>query len=371
MIRKVNRVIQDFLRPIRLGIGKMIWDRKEKKSLELLQGDRVDMKKIKSILFLRYDGKIGDMVINTLLFREVKKVYPDIKIGVVGRGAAKDIIKFNSYVDEIYEYEKGKESSLGERVRAEGYDVVIDFSEMLRVNQMKLINLCGGKINIGLDKEDWKLFDLSVAENKDYKNTDHVTVRYGAYLKKLGIDSYKKQYDIYLEDSEEKITELDSVGIVLNPYGASKHKHFNSETLRFIIESLNSIGRDATLIYSPDKYVELQNFVKNNSDLNVKLAENIKSILDSAKIIKQSEGVITPDTSIVHIASVFNKKLISVYPPNGGKYGVDHLVWGPLDSENKMIFCQPASGVGEEIDINTFNKEEMKARIFKYWGECS
>lgn len=369
MIRKINRVIQDFLRPIRLEIGKKMWDKKESKNLEFIHGDRVDMRKVKSILFLRYDGKIGDMVINTLLFREVKRTYPDIKIGVVARGAAKDIIKFNSYVDEIYDYEKGAESVLGERIRKANYDVVVDFSEMLRVNQMKLINLCGGKVNIGLDKEKWNLFDLSVTENIDYKNTDHVTVRYGAYLKKLGIENYEKKYDIFLEKSLEDTKELKEIGIILNPYGASKHKHFNLETLKFIIEILNSIGKNVTLIYSPDKYTELLNFVRNNSNLKVKLAENIKSILDSAEVIRQSEGVITPDTSIVHIASAFDKKLISVYPPNGGKYGVDHLVWGPLDSRNKMIYCRPSSGVGEEIDINTFDKDELKERIFEYWGE--
>ncbi|MGL5368231.1 MAG: glycosyltransferase family 9 protein, partial [Cetobacterium somerae] len=96
---------------------------------------------------------------------------------------------------------------------------------------------------------------------------------------------------------------------------------------------------------------------------------NIKSILDSAEIIKKSEGVITPDTSIVHIASAFNKKIISVYPPKGGKYKVDHLVWGPLNPNNKILFCKDSVGIGEEIDINTFNKEEMRKRIIKFLGE--
>ena len=33
---------------------------------------------------------------------------------------------------------------------------------MLRVNQMMLINLCGARINIGIEKENWKLFDISL-----------------------------------------------------------------------------------------------------------------------------------------------------------------------------------------------------------------
>ena len=33
------------------------------------------------------------MIVNSLMFREIKKVYPDIKIGLVARGAAIDIVK--------------------------------------------------------------------------------------------------------------------------------------------------------------------------------------------------------------------------------------------------------------------------------------
>ncbi|MGL5366734.1 MAG: glycosyltransferase family 9 protein, partial [Cetobacterium somerae] len=290
MIRKLNRLFQDFFRPLRLGIGKKIWDRKNKKNLDLIKEEQVDMSKVKSIIFLRYDGKIGDMVINTLMFREIKKSFPNIKISVVARGAAIDIIKYNPYVNSIYKYEKGKESELAAEIAKENYDVLVDFSEMLRVNQMKFINQCKAKVNIGLDKEEWELFDISITENREYRNNEHITERYGAYLKKLGIKNFHNKYDIFLEKNKEEI-DLNE-GIVLNPYGASKHKHFNNETLKFIIKILNSLNKKVILIYSPDKYKELQEFQKNNQDLKVHLPDNIKSILDSAEIIKKSEGVI-------------------------------------------------------------------------------
>ena len=69
MIRKLNRVLQDFLRPIRLNLGRRAWDRKSESHLELLKTSKVNMSGVKCILLLRYDGKIGDMVRNTLMFR--------------------------------------------------------------------------------------------------------------------------------------------------------------------------------------------------------------------------------------------------------------------------------------------------------------
>lgn len=81
----------------------------QKRKKEIVQGDNfLKDNNIKSILFLRYDGKIGDMVINTIMFREIKKYYPDIKIGVVSRGGATDIIANNKNVDKIYKYEKNR-----------------------------------------------------------------------------------------------------------------------------------------------------------------------------------------------------------------------------------------------------------------------
>ena len=370
LIKKLNRIFQDYMREKRLKIGKYIWDRKDK--VKILEGNGfLEENDIKSILFLRYDGKIGDMVVNSLMFREIKKVYPNIKIGVVARGAAIDIIKDNPNVDKIYEYYKDRKKikDLALKIKEEKYDLLIDFSEMLRVNQMMLINLCGARINIGLDRKDWKLFDLSIESGKDFKWTEHITNRYLAYLIKLGLkkESIDISYDIYLKDEKKYETFFykikENKKLILNPYGASKHKSFNIETLENIITYLKDKDIAIILVYFGDKYKELEFLEKKYK--SVYIPKKIESILNTAILIKKSDYVISPDTSIVHIASAFNKKMITVYPPKGGKYGIDHLVWAPKSKYNKVIFCKDKTGNYDEIDINTFNMQEMKEEILK------
>ena len=370
LIKKLNRIFQDYMREKRLKIGKYIWDRKDR--VKILEGNNfLEDNNIKSILFLRYDGKIGDMVVNSLMFREIRKVYPNIKIGVVARGAAMDIIKDNPNIDKIYEYHKDRKKikDLALKIKEEKYDLLIDFSEMLRVNQMMLINLCGARFNIGLDRKEWKLFDLSIESDKDFKWTEHITNRYLAYLIKLGLkkENIDISYDIYLKDEKKYEAFFNEIKenkkIILNPYGASKHKSFNIETLENIITCLKDKDIAIILVYFGDKYRELEALEKKYT--NVYIPKNITNILDTALLIKESDYVITPDTSIVHIASAFNKKMITVYPPNGGKYGVDHLVWAPKSEYNKVIFCKDKTGTYDEIDINTFDFEEMKEDILK------
>ncbi|WP_338964238.1 glycosyltransferase family 9 protein [Fusobacterium nucleatum] len=368
LIKKINRIFQDYMREKRLKIGKYIWDKKEK--TKIIEGDNfLKDNNIKSILFLRYDGKIGDMIVNSLMFHEIKKVYPDIKIGVVARGAAVDIIRENPNVDKIYEYYKDRKKikDLALKIKEEKYDLLIDFSEMLRVNQMMLINLCGARINIGLDRKDWKLFDLSIESGRDFKWTEHITKRYLAYLVKLGLkkENIDISYDIYLKNEKKyeaffnKIKE--NKKIILNPYGASKHKSFSIETLENIINYLKNKDTAIILTYFGDKYKELEFLEKKYK--YVYIPKKIESILDTAILIKKSDYVISPDTSIVHIASAFNKKMITVYPPKGGKYGVDHLVWAPKSKYNKVIFCKDKTGTYDEIDINTFDFDEMKEEV--------
>ena len=370
LIKKINRIFQDYMRAKRLKIGKYIWDKKEK--AKIVEGDNfLKDNSIKSILFLRYDGKIGDMIVNSLMFREIKKVYSDIKIGVIARGTAIDIIKDNPNVDKIYEYYKDRKKikDLALKIKEEKYDLLIDFSEMLRVNQMMLINLCGARINIGLDRKDWKLFDLSIESGKDFKWTEHITKRYLAYLIKLGLkkENIDISYDIYLKDEkkyEAFFNEIkESKKLILNPYGASKHKSFNIETLENIITYLKDKDTAIILTYFGDKYKELEFLEKKYK--YVYIPKKIESILDTAILIKKSDYVISPDTSIVHIASAFNKKMITVYPPKGGKYGVDHLVWAPKSEYSRVIFCKDKTGNYDEIDINTFNFDEMKEEILK------
>ena len=370
LIKKLNRIFQDYMREKRLKIGKYIWDRKDK--VKILEGNGfLEENDIKSILFLRYDGKIGDMVVNSLMFREIKKVYPNIKIGIVARGAAIDIIKDNPNVDKIYEYYKDRKKikDLALKIKEEKYDLLIDFSEMLRVNQMMLINLCGARINIGLDRKDWKLFDLSIESGKDFKWTEHITNRYLAYLIKLGLkkESIDISYDIYLKDEKKYETFFykikENKKLILNPYGASKHKSFNIETLENIITYLKDKDIAIILVYFGDKYKELEFLEKKYK--SVYIPKKIESILNTAILIKKSDYVISPDTSIVHIASAFNKKMITVYPPKGGKYGVDHLVWAPKSEYSRVIFCKDKTGNYDEIDINTFDFDEMKEEILK------
>ncbi|WP_338945096.1 glycosyltransferase family 9 protein [Fusobacterium canifelinum] len=361
MIRKLNRIFQDYMREKRLKIGKYIWDRKEK--VKITEGNNfLEDNNIKSILFLRYDGKIGDMVVNSLMFREIKKVYSDIKIGVVARGAAIDIIKDNPNVDKIYEYHKDRKKikKLALKIKEEKYDLLIDFSEMLRVNQMMLINLCGARINIGIERENWNLFDISL-NVRDFNK--HISELYIKILKFLGINNINSSYDVFSSDYLlEKLDLENKKYCVFNPYAASKHRSFSNENIEKISKIiLEKDYEKLILIGNEDKIRELKklNISKENK---VKIIET-RGMSEVAELIKGANLVISPDTSIVHLARAFDKKMICIYRKELGKEDKNSILWGPNSEKAKVIFVEEKVKDGEEIDINHINLDEFKKEM--------
>ena len=68
----------------------------------------MEFKDIKKILFLRYDGKIGDYIITSWIYREIKKQRPDIQIDVVGISKNEKLFLNNKSIDKFYKLKKSK-----------------------------------------------------------------------------------------------------------------------------------------------------------------------------------------------------------------------------------------------------------------------
>ena len=87
-------------------------------------------------------------------------------------------------------------------------------------------------------------------------------------MKKIGFKEKEidKKYDIYIAETDKYKEFLKGIKeekiVVLNPYGASKHKSFSLETLDKIIKYLKSVNVGVILIYFGEKYRELEQLKK-------------------------------------------------------------------------------------------------------------
>jgi len=66
-----------------------------------------------------------------------------------------------------------------------------------------------------------------------------------------------------------------------------------------------------------------------------------ETIIDAAAIVEQLDLIITPDTSIVHIASSFDKPVVSIHENNKDSF----RLWSPSSTLSKTIFAESSYGL--------------------------
>ena len=71
------------------------------------------------------------------------------------------------------------------------------------------------------------------------------------------------------------------------------------------------------------------------------------SVLDVAAIIQSLQLIITPDTSIVHIASAFNIPIVSIHEKNNDSF----RLFAPKSQHSKTVFSEFSDRIdGYNID---------------------
>lgn len=179
-------------------------------------------------------------------------------------------------------------------------------------------------------------------------------VIYKRILENLGFRNIEISYDIPEDiDSDKRVTEFLKVNnvkdlIAVNLFGAGKTRKFNLEKSLELLEKLEETYPKYRIILldSPRDREALYKVIE--ASKNVLYYDKSESIFDSTAIIKKSEIVVSPDTSIVHIGVGLNKKVTAFYSEN--KENFDK--WG-IDLTNKII------RYNKDINEIDFNKENI------------
>lgn len=341
MYKKIRARIKEFERKI----GKLILDKRKKEK-------DIKFEDIKKMLFIRYDGKIGDYMVSSFVYREIKKQRPDIQIDVVGIAKNEPLFLKNKNISNFYRLKKTKYRylrPLGKKLKTLDYDILIDPTETLKNKDLYFIRKINAKINYGYAKENYKIFNKNIE-----KNNEHMQSVYKRALESLGFKNIEILYDIPEDgNSDKKVTEYLEKNnvkdlIAVNLFGAGKTRKFNLEKSLELLEKLKqSYPEHRIILLDSPRDRDALDKVTEASD-NILYYDKSETIFDSIAIIKKSEIIVSPDTSIVHIGAGLRKKVIAFYSTN--KENFDK--WG-IGPENKIIRYD------KDINEIDFNKENI------------
>lgn len=337
------------LRKLRLAIGKAILDKKNVSS-ELAQ-------RPKKILFIRHDGKIGDYIVSSFVFREIKKQSPQTQVGVVCSQKNRYLFENNPYIDKLHLVKVRSFSDYircGKNLVQEQYDVVVDPTVMLRNRDLLLLRSIAAKHYVGYQKQGYQLFDLNVADRKQ-----HFAEIYRDALELIGFNQINTSYDVPLNLlSQQYVAEYLSENqlnnyITVNLFGAGSARSFSDDKINQLLTYLTlQSHKPIILLTFPEVTEKLVNLIQPYQ--NVFVYEKTKTVFDSIELIRHSDLLISPDTSTVHIAAGLNKKIIAFY--SGDEQNFVH--WHPNNQAKTYI-------LRFKKNVNELNFEDIKPEWLK------
>ena len=319
-----------------------------------------DIKKSQSVLFLRYD-RIGDMVITTPVFRELKLAYPDISITVLASKANQNVLLNNPYVDHIITNHK---NSLFQdlpsllKLRRQKFDACVEFDHSVVPHAILRLKIINPKKVISVKKDgrygvngsELSLYDFYT----DKPKKSHFRDIWLATLKPFDVKPKSNNYDLFITDTQQKqaqdfIKQYSSKFLVgINLEGAVKGKKIKFPELWKICQGLYKANNNIQIIIltTPSNLQYVDEKVTEKLLDYVVTSYKTNTILDVAALIKCLDLVITPDTSIVHIASAFNTPIVTIHEDNQDSY----QLFSPTSNLNKTVFS-PKKDALEGYDV--------------------
>lgn len=340
--------IKDRLRLLRLQIGKLFFD---KKTAPYQAG-----KSIKSILFLRQDGKIGDYVVSSFVFREIKKFNPEIRIGVICTKKNAYLFQQNQYIDQLYYVKKRSiidYIKCGLNIAKEKYDLVIDPTIVIRNRDLLLLRLINASNYIGYKKQEYQIVNINL------EGEHHFSELYKLALEKVNIPVQDMTYDVPFDEQSaveisQFLTENALQGyIAVNFYGAARIKKVNDENIKKYLSYLTQVtnGKQLVLLSYPEVTEKLKQLSEHYNNIFV---HNTTKIFHTIELIRHCDQLISTDTSTVHIASGFNKPIVGIYKEDP----IAFTHWQPKSqAETHILFYKE--------DINELAPEQIQTEWLK------
>lgn len=300
------------------------------------------MQKIK-FLIIRFSS-IGDIVLTSPVVRNLKNQIEGAEIHYITKPQFKALVESNPYVDKVHVLKSSLSQTVKE-LKYEHFDYIIDLHRNLRTarvkNKLRIISFSFEKLNW----EKWLLVNFK----KNKMPNVHIVDRYLDTLKVFDVKNDEKGLDFFIPEKDEvNISEI-SQDLTTGYVGAVVGAFHNTKKLtkEKLIAICNKIDKPIVLLGGPDNFQEAAEIEKSVKGTIINTCGKY-NINQSASLVKQANVILTPDTGLMHIASAFKKKIVSVWGNTVPEFGMYPYLPDPKSEtiEIKDLKCRPCSKIG-------------------------
>ena len=322
--RELNHKKNFYMRHLKLKVGKFLFDAKNKNHFMVSQ-----VTNFKKILFLRNDNKIGDMIVSTFAFRELKKQLPSVEISVLAGPNAAQILQGNPYVDHVFIYKKGFQHLfwLGRMLKQEHFDLYIDLDKQPTAQTLYLLSRVRPRFAFGFNRQEYRLYNITAPFAFDA----HITQWYAKVFEILGLQNPSGGYDLFLpENSIRRAEEFlrclpPRPNIIVNMFGASRYRCLCAEQIKTLVKLMPNYN--VVVVGEARRVENFKNSFHNQDMPNLFWQPKHSTLYDVFGFIGAGDLFLSPDTGLVHAASALGKKQVCIYKSSDL---INQKTWAPL-----------------------------------------
>jgi len=297
------------------------------------------------ILIVRFSS-IGDIVLTTPILRAIKTQLNGVSIHYLTKRKFADLLENNPHIDKLITIDHTINEVIAD-LKVERYDRIIDLHHNFRTLQLKLqLNIPTSafpKLNIAK----WILVNFKYNRMPNI----HLVERYFQAVKSIGVTNDGLPCELYLKNSDE-IDTMATFDLMPGTYVAiAIGAQFKTKqlTIRKLKEIIRQLEIPVILLGGKEDIPCANELISETSSSKVFSACGKYTILQSASIVKQSKLLLTHDTGLMHIASCFNKQIVSVWGNTVPAFGM----YPYLREKNQFsiheisnLSCRPCSKIG-------------------------
>ena len=227
------------------------------------------------------------------------------------------------------------------------FDLVADLHGVLRSHVLRLLFRMSKKTTAVIDKGRFEKFALVRKENKIYRPLKHSTERYIAVFKELGFKEFAKKGLLQETIGPRKSNEQSKINIGFAPFAKHIPKMYPLDRFIDVIRHFDS--EKYALHFFGGGPVEMA-FIKEWEDAFTHAVpfNHQLGLKDELELMSTMQVMVTMDSANMHLGSLVNVPVVSVWGPTHQHAGFYGLGQDPLQAVQVSLSCRPCSVFGNK-----------------------
>ena len=316
-----------------------------------------DDDRLQRILLLRQD-RIGDMIMTLPLIRRLRELYPGTLIGVVASESNRIILKYETGVD-IITYRKNPGGFISSIVEARNFkpDAAVDMHMHDSTTSFVYALFSGARWRLHIDRENRLPFNIRVNAPQD----GHIMDAFAGLLSGLGRKlettglnreiSLSKEETGFAEDFWNRSAILPGDCAAVNISAGGENRRWGLDGYAKVCSCILDMGLRPLILYAPHDYESA--CAINRSEPGAMLSPVTPSILHLAALIRGMTILVSPDTSVIHMAASSGIPVVGMFL----RFDPSLPKWYPWNVESEVLMAS------DNVSLDSVSPEMVSGAV--------